>query len=120
MSDGGEIKIDLSNLFAIANGDNMFVAALLGKMVKSLPESFDNMEQAVAAQDWPGLKAAAHKAKSTFAYLALEDMRNRLKDIEHNAMDEVNLDQLPGQVEEAVSRGQVIVDKLRAELAQLM
>lgn len=120
MSDGGDINIDLSNLFAIANGDNMFVAALLGKMVKSLPESFARMETSVADKDWPELKAAAHKAKSTFAYLALEDMRNRLKDIEHNAMELENLDDVPEQVEEAVSNGNVVVGKLKEELAKLM
>lgn len=114
------IEIDLSNLFAIAGGDNMFVVALLGKMCKALPEAYTNMENFVAAKDWSGLKSAAHKAKSTFAYLSLDDMKNRLKDIEHNAMDGTNLDDLPRQVEEACTIGRQVLAQLQAKLAELM
>lgn len=116
----GDIEIDLSGLFEIAGGDNMFVAALLGKMVKQLPISFADMERTSGESDWKGLKSAAHKAKSTFAYLGLDDMKNRLKDIEHDAMDEVNLEGLPKQVEEALGLGNRILDQLKKELVKLM
>ncbi|MEM7037912.1 MAG: hypothetical protein AAF570_13095, partial [Bacteroidota bacterium] len=62
---------------------------------------------------------AAHKAKSTFAYLGLDDMKTRLKDIEHNAMDGTNLDDLPRQVEEALVIGNGILAALKKELAAL-
>ena len=120
MSDQQEIVIDLSPLREIAGGDDMFVAALLGKMVKQLPISFADMEQTCQDQEWPGLKAAAHKAKSTFAYLGLEEMRGMLKDIEHNAMDGVDLDKLPAMVEAAVALGNRILAKLKEELMKLM
>ena len=116
----GEIEIDLSNLFEIAGGDNMFVAALLGKMVKQLPISFADMERTCAEKDWPGLKSSAHKAKGTFAYLGLEDMRGRLRDIEHNAYEEVNLDEVPKQVEEALALGNEVLGQLNIELSKLM
>jgi len=120
MSDEQEITIDLGPLQEIAGGDNMFVAALLGKMVKQLPLSFADMEKTCAEEDWNGLKSAAHKAKSTFAYLGLEDMKGQLRDIEHNAMDGVNLDQLPGQVETSLELGNRILAKLKEELMKLM
>ncbi len=120
MSDQSEIVIDLSPLREIAGDDDMFVAALLGKMVKQLPISFADMERTSGEEDWPGLKAAAHKAKSTFAYLGLEDMRGRLKDIENNAYDLVNLDQTPKMVEEALELGNRILVKLKEELMKLM
>lgn len=120
MSDQQEIVIDLSPLREIAGGDDMFVAALLGKMVKQLPISFSDMDQSCQGEEWSVLKAAAHKAKSTFAYLGLEDMRSRLKDIEHNAMDGVDLDKLPSMVEEALELGNRILAKLKEELMKLM
>lgn len=113
------MRVDISNLRAIAGGDDTFVAALLMKMIKALPLAFTNMEEFVSAKDWSGLKSAAHKAKSTFAYLGLDDMKNRLKDIEHNSMDGTNLDDLPRQVEEAVTIGKGIVTGLEYELAQI-
>lgn len=118
----GEEKatVDLSNLYAIAGGDDTFVMALLSKMCKALPEAFTNMTNFAAAQDWPALKSAAHKAKSTFAYLSLDDMKNRLKDIEHDAMEGKNLDLLPGKVSEAVVIGNEILAELKAALAKLM
>ncbi len=120
MSDQEEIVIDLTPLREIAGDDDMFVAALLGKMVKQLPISFADMERTSREEDWPGLKAAAHKAKSTFAYLGLEDMRGKLKDIEHNAMDGVDLDKLPEMVESALELGNRILVKLKEELMKLM
>jgi hypothetical protein len=114
-----EIVVDFSNLRAIAGDDDSFVMALLMKMCKALPLAFTSMEQYVQAQEWPALKSAAHKAKSTFAYLSLDDMRDRLKAIEHQSMEGVDLDQLPRQVDEAVALGRRILAVLEAELARL-
>ncbi|MEM6271386.1 MAG: Hpt domain-containing protein [Bacteroidota bacterium] len=111
--------IDLSNLYAIASGDDSFVSALLMKMCAALPEAYTRMENAVAGEDWPELKSAAHKAKSTFAYLGQEEMRDKLKDIEHNAMEGVGLDQLPAMTESAVVLGRKILRGLEAKLAEL-
>ena len=115
-----QASIDLSNLYAIAGGDDMFVMALLSKMCKALPEAFTNMNNFCASQDWSALKSAAHKAKSTFAYLSLDDMKNRLKDIEHAAMELRDLDKLPAMVADAIAIGNVILAKLQAALAKLM
>ncbi|HHG85191.1 MAG TPA: Hpt domain-containing protein [Bacteroidetes bacterium] len=112
-------RIDISNLRAIANGDDSFVAALLMKMCKALPIAFSNMENFVAEQDWAGLKSAAHKAKSTFAYLELNEMQDRLKHIEHCCMEDRELDDMPRQVGEAVEIGKKIVIGLEFELAEI-
>lgn len=114
-----EIVVDFSNLRAIAGDDDSFVVALLMKMCKALPLAFTNMAQYVQAQDWPALKSAAHKAKSTFAYLSLDDMRDRLKAIEHQSMEGLQLESLPRQVEEAITLGQRILRVLEVELARL-
>ncbi len=118
----GEEKatVDLSNLYAIAGGDDTFVMALLSKMCKALPEAFVNMDNFCVAQDWPALKSAAHKAKSTFAYLSLDDMKNQLRDIEHDAMEGRDLDLLPAKVAAAIKGGNLILDQLKAALAKLM
>jgi HPt (histidine-containing phosphotransfer) domain-containing protein len=114
-----EVPIDLSNLYAIAGGDASFVSMLLMKMCAALPEAYTKMEAAVAEKDYPTLKSAAHKAKSTFAYLGLDDMKDRLKDIEHHCMDGTELDDLPRQVEEAVALGRRILAGLNLELEKL-
>jgi HPt (histidine-containing phosphotransfer) domain-containing protein len=113
------VDIDLSNLYAIAGGDDSFVSILLMKMCSALPVAYTNMENAVAGQDWPALKSAAHKAKSTFAYLGLDDMKNRLKDIEHNAMEGEGLDDLPQMTTDAIVLGKKILKGLEAKLAEL-
>jgi HPt (histidine-containing phosphotransfer) domain-containing protein len=114
-----QVVIDLSNLYAIADGDKSFVSILLMKMCAALPEAYTNMENAIAEKDYPTLKSAAHKAKSTFAYLGLDEMKDKLKDIEHNCMDGTNLDDLPRQVEGAVALGRRILAGLERELAEL-
>ncbi len=112
--------IDLSNLYAIADGDETFVMALLSKMCKALPLAFTNMNDFCESKDWPALKSAAHKAKSTFAYLSLNDMRDRLKNIEHGAMEGHDLDKMPQMVKEAIEIGNGVLAELQAALAKLM
>jgi HPt (histidine-containing phosphotransfer) domain-containing protein len=112
--------VDLSNLYAIAGGDEAFVMALLSKMCKALPEAFANMDKHCAAQDWAALKATAHKAKSTFAYLSLHDMKNRLNEIEHASTEDRDPHRLPQMVAEANAIGKEILVQLQAALAQLM
>lgn len=119
-SEENKTAIDLSNLYAIADGDETFVMALLSKMCKALPLAFSNMDEFCQAEDWPALKSAAHKAKSTFAYLSLDDMRDRLKQIEHDAMEEQNLDKMPQMVSEAIEVGNGVLTELQAALAKLM
>lgn len=118
MDNQEDIKVDFDALRAVA-GDEMFVMALLSKMCSALPIAFSSMEQHVAAGDWAALKSAAHKAKSTFAYLSLEDMRSRLKEIELLAMDGIQLDELPSKVDAAVAIGRKVLVQLQAELARL-
>ena len=113
------VQVGLSNLYAIAGGDDSFVSILLMKMCAALPEAYTNMENAVAGEDWPTLKSAAHKAKSTFAYLGLDEMKNMLKDIEHNAMEGVDLDKLPQMTADAIVLGRKILKALEAKLAEL-
>lgn len=120
MSDQEEIIIDLSGLREIAGDDDMFVAAILGKMVKGLPECFTRMRNSCDAQDWPELKASSHKAKGTFAYLDIQTMKERLKSIEHDAYDGVNLEQLPEKVTEAIALGERYLAKLKEEMMKLM
>jgi HPt (histidine-containing phosphotransfer) domain-containing protein len=111
--------LDFARLKEIAGGDDMFLSMLLSKICKNLPEAFTNMEAQVVAKDWPALKAASHKAKSTFAYLDLMEMRGKLQQIEHDAMQGHDLDQLPAKVEEAVREGRIILVQLQEALANL-
>ncbi len=115
-----QAPVDLSNLYAIASGDETFVMALLSKMCKALPEAFTNMDNFCKAEDWGALRAAAHKAKSTFAYLSLDDMKNRLKVIEHDAQELQDLDSMPQKVADAIVVGKEVLVHLQAALAKLM
>ena len=114
------IEVDFSNLHAIAGGDMTFVAGLLMRMQKSLPEAFEGMEKSHSEQDWPQLKAVAHKAKSTFAYLGLDNLRDLLKDIEYAAADESNLESVPNWIEEATIKGKDVLEAINAEIARIM
>jgi len=124
-----DIVIDLGPLKELAGGDESFVAMLLLKMTMALPESYGIMEQAVGDSDWETLRASSHKAKSTFAYLSLDEMKNKLRDIEHDArelLDQQNEGQevtdtkeLPARVADALVLGRKILAQLEAEHAKL-
>lgn len=115
----GNGRVNMDKLLEVAGGDTMFVGMLLGQMTNTLPEAFANLKKHLEAQDWPQLKAAAHKTKSTFAYLGLEDMRELFKQIEYSARDEEGLDELPGKINKAVTEGEEIVVELKEIIANL-
>lgn len=119
MGNTDDIVVDFASLRTLAGDDDAFVMALLMKMCSALPLAFTSMQAHTDAQDWGALRAAAHKAKSTFAYLSLDDMRNRFKEIEHHASDATNLDSLPQAVEEAIAIGNKILVALNAELQRM-
>lgn len=112
-------RVDLAPIYELAGGDSFFVMALLGKMVKNLPESFGLMRTHLANKDYKELKAATHKAKGTFAYLGLEDIRAKYKEVEVDAMEGQNLDQLPDKVDNIIALGNEILDELKEELAKI-
>lgn len=117
---GQRPPVNLDKLIEISGGDTTFVAALLGQMIGTLPDAFKNMRTHLDAQDYPQLKAAAHKTKSTFAYLGMEDMRELFKQIEYSARDEADLDTLPDKIHMAITVGEEIVEELKQKMAELM
>lgn len=115
----GKNHIHLESLNAITGGDPAFTLALLKKMQTALPLAFENLRKAVESKNWPELKAAAHKVKSTFAYLDLQEMRNRMQDIEHTAMEGNDIPELPQLVHESLKTGEEILNELNQMILEL-
>lgn len=115
----GPSYIHLEKLNEITGGDPAFTLALLTKMQVNIPIALENMEKALFAEQWPDLKAAAHKVKSTFAYLDIQEMRDKLQDIEHCAMEGRRLDELPDMVQHAIAQGREILLELEVVIQQL-
>ena len=77
--------INLSMLDEISGGDVSFKIALLKKVIIQLPESSDILGNTVKNSDWAGLKAIAHKSKSTMLHIGSQDLGKLLQIIETNA-----------------------------------
>ena len=109
--------INLENLSNIAGGDMGFVKAILMKMRTSLPQSVEVMNASLQTGDWAALKAAAHKAKSSFAYLDIQSVRQQLQEIESSAMEGEKHPNLKNMVFDVTKTAQEIFREMDEKLA---
>ncbi len=120
MSDSaGNIELDLSQLAESVGGDMSFVALLLMKMMANLPASITEMEEGLAGEDWERLRSAVHKVKNTLAYLGLEELKVKYKDIENDIREDKDLDTMPSRVGEAVEQARKVLELVQAEHAKI-
>ena len=78
-----------------------------------------SLENALKAEDWAELKAAAHKLKSNVGVMGLNDCMPILKIIEDNAMQKVNLDSMPALVTEVIQQCNEAIELLKMEIKKL-
>ncbi len=75
-------KFNLSHVEKASLGDQAFMAQLLNLFLDSTPESVGKMQSAAREENWDALGALAHKNRSIFTTLGLEDLTNQLERIE--------------------------------------
>lgn len=86
--------IDLSSLRMMADNDEEFMIDILETFNSSADESVYNMQAALCHGDMPGLKAEAHKFKSSVSILGNETVTQYLQVIEALAEDGQDQQQL--------------------------
>jgi HPt (histidine-containing phosphotransfer) domain-containing protein len=79
------------------DGSPGLVAELLGLLLKSAPDGFANMENALARGDAAGVSGAAHSLKSSFANLGATELSRLCMEIETGAR-KGDLSSVPGHL----------------------
>lgn len=113
--------LDLSYLSEMSGDSAEFMIEMLEAFQKQTPIYLADLERAVEAEDWKATSECAHKMKPTFYYVGREDVRDHMQEIERNARELKNLEQIPAAFSEAKAFAEILyrqLDEAKAVLEQ--
>lgn len=96
---------DLSYLQELSGGEPELVKSAVEKFVDSTPEMLDRLDEHLTKGDYPQLAKAAHKLKSSVAFMGMNPTRDLIVEVEQTAKgdgDKSQLPQLVGHIRQAV------------------
>jgi len=79
----GEKIIDLSYLREMSGNDKSIIKEMIEIFIDQIPEFEEEVSSRFEVQDWNGLGAIAHKAKSSVRTMGMEYMGECLEKLEH-------------------------------------
>ncbi len=116
-----EQPLDLSYLREMSGDSADFMIEMVETFQKQTPIYMADLENAIAAKDWKNTAECAHKMKPTFFYVGRVDVRDHFQEIERNARDMKNIEEIPNLfnvAEEFVATLYVQLEVAKAELVK--
>lgn len=104
---------DLSEIEALAMGDEGFVKVLLAANVESIEEGITDMSEKMAANNFDGAGQAAHKIKPLLAMLKADEIHQPIVDIEYFSRRELNPDKVVEAYGIFKSKAPILVAQLK-------
>jgi hypothetical protein len=114
-----EMKGILAHLNQRMGGSIKDVIELAEMILKQVPQLSSKLEKASQQEKWKNLADIAHKLKSTVGLLGDSGLLNSLSNIEEQAHELTDVDQLPEKVSRFASEMQAAMDQLKSDLEQL-
>lgn len=82
MSNTSNQDLDLSLLYEIADGSDEFVVESIAMFLQQMPESLQDINNAIDTQNWTEAALAAHKLKATLGFFGMISTQALIQDIE--------------------------------------
>ncbi len=114
-----DIKIDLSYMDLMADGDNDMKKVMLELLFDEPVEEIKSMYGLNKNQDWDSLKKVSHKMKSTLAFVGNDTITNVNKEIEQISMDVSETEKLPVLISQLDKMYEVVLVQLKEEHQKL-
>ena len=93
--------LDLSYLREMSGDSADFMIEMLEAFQKQMPIYMEDLEKAIAAKDWKATSECAHKMKPTFFYVGRVDVRDHMQEIERNARELNDIENIPSDFNKA-------------------
>lgn len=87
--------IDLNYLNDLALGSKEFIEDMISSFLKNTPESIVKMEGALVKSDWEQIGKIAHKLKTSFTFMGMEETVSKAKTLQDNGLNATNLEDIP-------------------------
>ncbi|HEU4716762.1 MAG TPA: PAS domain S-box protein [Bacteroidia bacterium] len=115
----GEHVTDLTYLRGIAEGNNVFMRKMINAFLGQTPGMLSQMKQYLGSSQWKELRGVAHKMKPSLDFIGLSSIKETVREIEKNAMDETNLETLPDLIGHVTVVCTKAMEELEKELQEL-
>ncbi|MBK7966953.1 MAG: Hpt domain-containing protein [Bacteroidetes bacterium] len=110
---------DLTYLKSLTGGASDKMSKYIRMFITGAPVSIQQMDMYFLNKDWAGLRQSAHALKPQLGYFGAKGAENLIKEIERMAGDQVDLDQIPVQLENFRKQYELIQSELEASLKEL-
>ena len=111
--------IDLSMLYEASNGQDAFVMAVAGKLIKKLPEAIQELRGHWKEGDYDQIRAVAHRTKSSAAYTGAAEMKERFRALEHMAREMEDVEEIPDVIDDLDDYVTEVVAELKAAVKKI-
>ncbi len=116
----GDYKhINLNYLEDLALGSKDFIEDMISSFLKATPESLVKMDEALKVQDWNRVGSIAHKLKTSFSFMGMEDTVKIAKQLQDFGLNSSNIDEIPGLVDALKTAFTDVKSELEVELFSL-
>jgi len=107
----------LSNIEAIASGDEAFVREMVEAFLDAVSEGLNIMNRAFASQDWEALRAAAHKLKPTIDLMEVHEVTQTIREVQRRAGEQDNPEGLQPELDKLNHILPQVAEELKAKFA---
>lgn len=90
--------INLDYLKEISGGDRMIISKTIEKFLETTPDILDQMDGHLNGDEYNDLGRAAHKLKSSVAFMGIEAIKDTILEIEGITKNKTDLERLPEHV----------------------
>ena len=96
-------------------GNQERIAKMVNMFLKSTPEEMERLQSLHTKKNYPEIGALVHSFKAKFTYMGMQQLTDIAKEIEHNAKEDKNLEQIGTLIQELVTHCEIAYKEL-AEL----
>lgn len=106
---------DLTNLNEMLGGDQKAIFQMVKIFLQATPESLAELNKCYQKEDYDGVSKLAHKLKSSVDIFCINDIKQDIRRLENNTRDNINIDEVPDQVEKINNTLNLAIEQVKEE-----
>jgi len=114
-----ERVLDFSYVINMVGEDAEELIAVFETFLAQIPVYLEELDQALAHQDWDKVGRCAHKIKPVFSYVGCPDVKDLAQVIEQNAQNRIELADMAAHIASLKQHGAAINKLIEAEKDRL-
>jgi signal transduction histidine kinase/CheY-like chemotaxis protein len=115
----GKAKVNLDNLYHLANHDTAFVKQMLIRFIETTEQGLQEIQQAIMAENFEAAMEAAHKISAPCRHLGADELYSQLKMMEDHAKNHKNMSILVKLYENTIREFTDITNLLKGHIVKI-